>query len=214
MIRSMPLQPPSMERRPAVFLDRDGTLTECRGFITQTSQLSLIKGVMDALARLRGAFACVVITNQSAVGRGLISAGQLDSIHHELAKLLAAEEGTPLIDAVYDCPEAPTHEDSELECSSPDRKPGPGMLQQAALDLNLDLSRSWMIGDRVSDVLAGINAGCLGSIRVESGFKYEDGPPVIDADYISEPLLSDAVDLILRYEEQGVHDARSQTIVK
>lgn len=214
MIRSMLLQAQSTERRPAVFLDRDGTLTECRGFITQPSQLSLIDGVTDALDRLSAFFACVVVTNQSAVGRGLISNGELDAIHCELAELLAGEEGTPLIAAIYDCPETPTRDDSELHCSSPDRKPGPGMLQQAALDLNLDLSRSWMIGDRVSDVLAGINAGCLGSIRVESGFKYEDGPPVIDADYISEPLLSDAVDLILRYEEQGVHDARSQTIVK
>lgn len=214
MIRSMSLQTQSMEQRPAVFLDRDGTLTECRGFIMQPSQLSLIEGATDALDSLRASFACVVVTNQSAVGRGLISEGQLDAIHRELAELLASEEGAPLVDAIYDCPEAPGIGDSELQCTSPDRKPGAGMLQQAALDLNLDLSRSWMVGDRICDVLAGINAGCLGSIRVESGHRYEDGPPTIYAEYISEPSLVDAVDLILRYAKQEVQDARSQAITK
>ncbi|MDA0284409.1 MAG: HAD family hydrolase [Planctomycetota bacterium] len=212
MIRAMHIADERIENpRPAVFLDRDGTLTEYCGFVTQPEQLLLLDGVLDSINSLRAAgFACVVVTNQSAVGRRLITEDQLDRIHHRLITLLSRDRC--LIEAIYDCPEKPEGQ-QETQVTSSDRKPGPGMLLQAAADLNLDLSQSWMVGDRVSDVLAGINAGCRGSIRVESGYCYENGPPEIAADYVTEPSLSEAVEVILRFSEaQGVQHARRETL--
>lgn len=152
--------------RPVVFLDRDGTLTEYQGFITKPSQLRLVENSCETIRSLRSAgFAIVLITNQSAIGRGMITHEELCGIHSELTDLLAA--GNAHLDAIYYCPEAPTEND-ETVIESPDRKPGPGMLIQAAEDLNLDLVNSWMVGDRVSDILAGQNAGCCGNILIKS----------------------------------------------
>lgn len=152
--------------RPAVFLDRDGTLTEYRGFITEPSQLRVVDGACETLNSFRTAgFAVVLVTNQSAIGRGMIDDDQLHGIHSELVSQLTS--GNAYLDAIYYCPEAPVHSD-ETVIESLDRKPGPGMLLQAAEDLKLDLPRSWMIGDRTSDILAGHNAGCRGNILIKS----------------------------------------------
>jgi D-glycero-D-manno-heptose 1,7-bisphosphate phosphatase len=152
-------------RRPAVFLDRDGTLTEERSYITRPDQVRLLPGAALAVRLLRQAgFACVVVTNQSAVGKGLITLAELGHIHVEMLRQLRDEETE--LDGLYSCPFSPTETRSE----HPDRKPAPGMLLRAARELDLDLANSWMVGDRVSDVLAGRNAGCRESVLVRTGY--------------------------------------------
>jgi D-glycero-D-manno-heptose 1,7-bisphosphate phosphatase len=147
-------------RRPAVFLDRDGTLNVDRCYLTSPDQLQLLPGVAEALRMFRSAgFACVVVTNQSAVGRGLMTEADLVDVNAELTRQLA-EVGVTL-DAIYACTAGPS--------DHPDRKPAPGMLLRAAADLQLDLGASWMIGDTLRDMLAGQNAGCRGCIMVRTG---------------------------------------------
>jgi D,D-heptose 1,7-bisphosphate phosphatase len=152
--------------RPAVFLDRDGTLIDHVHYISDPGHVRLLPGAAEAIRRLRRAgFACVLVTNQSAVGRGMITEDRLHEIHAEMDRQLA-ERGTAL-DAIYFCPDIPSGTDRTV-VENQNRKPGPGMLLRAATDLGLDLSASWMVGDLISDVLAGLNAGCR-SILVESG---------------------------------------------
>ncbi len=155
------------KRRPAVFLDRDGTLIEHVHYLSDPAQVRLVPGGAEAVRRIKDAgFACVVVTNQSAIGLGLITETDLESIHREMNRQLA-EEGA-VLDAIYHCPVTGSGGDRTL-IEHPDRKPGPGMLLRAADEHHLDLGRSWMVGDMISDVRAGRNAGCRGSILVLSG---------------------------------------------
>jgi histidinol-phosphate phosphatase family protein len=158
--------------RPAVFVDRDGVLIEHVHYISDPDDVRLIGGSADAVAACRRAgYACVVVSNQSAIGRGLMTEAQLSAVNERMCDLFAADGA--VFDALYHCPIAPA-------CANPtvveheDRKPGPGMMRRGARDLKLDLARSWMVGDTISDVLAGINAGCRGSILVESGLDVGD----------------------------------------
>ena len=154
------------KRRPAVFLDRDGTLIEHVHYLSDPRRVRLLPGVAEAIRRLRHAgFACVLVTNQSAVGRGMITESRLHEIHAEMDRQLA-ERGTAL-DAIYYCTDVPSGND-RTDVMNDNRKPGAGMLLRAATDLRLDLPASWMVGDLFSDVLAGLNAGCR-SILVKSG---------------------------------------------
>jgi D-glycero-D-manno-heptose 1,7-bisphosphate phosphatase len=150
--------------RPAVFLDRDGTLIEDVPYLGDLAQVRVLPGVIEALRLLqRAGFACVVTTNQSAVGRGMITDEQRRLVHEELERQLAVA-GIRL-DGHYYCTEAPCGSDRTV-IEHVDRKPGPGMLLQAARDLHLNLSQSWIVGDQFSDMLAGRNAGCKCGILV------------------------------------------------
>ncbi len=145
----------------AVFLDRDGTIIEAHGYINDPNQVRLIPGAADAIRCLsKAGHLVVLISNQSGVARGLLDEETLSRVHGRLEELLR-EEGVSLDGAYYcpylDGPEAKVdayRRDSEL------RKPNPGMLLQAARGLNIDLSRSWVIGDSPCDVEAGLRAGC------------------------------------------------------
>ena len=153
--------------RPAVFLDRDGTIIEQVHYLSDPAGVRVLPGAAEALRDLRaGGYARVVVTNQSAVGRGILTPERLHEVHEEMHRQLEAEGAA--VDAVYFCPDVPTLDDrSAVEGSR--RKPGPGMLVAAAIDLGLDLGASWMVGDMISDLLAGVNAGCRGSILVRTG---------------------------------------------
>jgi D-glycero-D-manno-heptose 1,7-bisphosphate phosphatase len=145
--------------RPAVFLDRDGTLTEPRHYPSRPEDLVLAAGVGPWLRRLRRAGAAlVVITNQSGLARGLFTRAELASMHSHLRGLLARHAVT--LDGVYVCPHHPDGSVEELAVTCRCRKPRPGMLLRAAEELDIDLRRSWMVGDFLSDVGAGRNAGC------------------------------------------------------
>ena len=145
-------------QRPAVFLDRDGTLIAHIPYLSDPASVRLLPGAAEAVKKLRrSGFVIVLVTNQSAIGRGMLNEDRLDQIHTEMRRQLAACGAT--IDGIYYCPIAPVSDDRSV-VEHPDRKPGPGMLLRAAVDLNLDLAKSWMVGDLISDVLAGLNAGC------------------------------------------------------
>jgi D-glycero-D-manno-heptose 1,7-bisphosphate phosphatase len=133
-----------------------------------------------------------VITNQSAIGRGAITVEQYEQVDAEMKRQLA-DEGITL-DGVYYCPEVPGVDDPKVETHG-DRKPGAGMLLRASLELGLDPSRSWMVGDMISDVLAGRNAGCRGSFLVRTG----KTPPAGEGEafYTTVDDLSAAADAIL-----------------
>lgn len=153
--------------RPAVFLDRDGTLIEDIHYLSDPAKVRLLPGVSEALRNLQSlGFATVVVTNQSAVGRGILTLQTLNEIHAELHRQLA--EHHLRLDGLYYCATAPSSSD-RTTIDDPDRKPGPGMLLRAANDLLLDLPNSWIIGDMLSDILAGKNAGLRGSILVRTG---------------------------------------------
>jgi D-glycero-D-manno-heptose 1,7-bisphosphate phosphatase len=153
--------------RSAVFLDRDGTLIEEKCYISRPDQVQLLPGAAQGLTMLRSAgFACVVVTNQSGIGRGMFTEADMRAVHDEMYRQLR-QAGTEL-DGVYHCPIAPRVSDQTV-IDHPERKPGPGMLLRAAQELDLDLSSSWMVGDKTCDVLAGRNAGCRGGILLRSG---------------------------------------------
>jgi D-glycero-D-manno-heptose 1,7-bisphosphate phosphatase len=145
--------------KPAVFLDRDGTLFEDSGYLCMWEQAEVFPFTVPALRLLRQCgFLLVVVTNQSAVSRGLCSESQVQAFHLRMSDYFATHNLT--FDGIYYCP---YHRDAvvaEYRCDHPWRKPAPGMLLQAALDLGIDLGRSYMIGDHESDMLAGIAAGC------------------------------------------------------
>jgi histidinol-phosphate phosphatase family protein len=187
--------------RPAIFLDRDGTIIEHVHYLSDPAMVRLLPGAAEALTRFRRAgFARVLVTNQSAIGRGMFTAERLDEIHTEMNRQLAARGAT--IDAVYYCPDVPIGDDRTVVENS-DRKPGPGMLLRAAADLKLDLGASWMIGDLVSDVLAGKNAGCR-TILLESGQMFPEQAWAVAGQLLTAPDLMAAADLILAdYGEAG-----------
>ena len=177
--------------RPAVFLDRDHTLIDDPGYINDPSQVILLPGVGQAVAKLRAAgYLAVVVTNQSGLARGRITESQLSAVHTRLMELLKAEGA--VLDAIYHCPYLPGDEavvekfrrDSDL------RKPRPGMLLAAASDWQIDLSRSWMIGDSTRDIQAGRAAGCRTILIGKADSQAHD------ADHLAADLPS-AVELLL-----------------
>ena len=143
---------PADRTRSAVFLDRDGVINQNRSdYVRSTDQLRIFPAALPALARLaQSECAIVIITNQSVIGRELVSAATVAQINHYLLKQVRASGGR--IDGLYLCPHAP---DDACEC----RKPRPGLLLQAASELQLDLHRSWLIGDSLTDLKAAIAAG-------------------------------------------------------
>ena len=143
----------------AVFLDRDGTLIEHYDYLTDPDQVKIMPTAAPALRMLKDrGYALVVITNQSAVARGMITEQKLLDIHSRL-KALLAEQGVYL-DQIYYCPYHPEGVIDKYRRESPLRKPSPGMLELASQELDIDLARSWMIGDDDRDIQAGAAAGC------------------------------------------------------
>ena len=146
----------------AVFLDRDGVLIKNRAdYIRDWSHVTLLPLTVNALQGFhRESLKIIIVTNQSAVGRGLISFETAQDINNRLTRTIKENGGW--IDAVYMCPHQP-----QDQCAC--RKPQPGLLLQAARELSLDLRSSWMVGDAWSDLLAGQLAGVQGTIMVKTG---------------------------------------------
>ena len=176
-----------LEGISTVFLDRDGTINvkPPEGeYVTSPAGLVLLPGAARAVASLNAVgIRTVLVTNQSWLSRSPENPARYPAIHARLAELLAAEGAR--LDAAYHCPHAP----ATCDC----RKPQPGLLRRAARELQIELDRSVIIGDRDTDVMAGWAAG-TSAILVRSG---EAGPPAADADLVADDL-SAAVRLILR----------------
>jgi D-glycero-D-manno-heptose 1,7-bisphosphate phosphatase len=143
----------------AVFVDRDGTIIEDADYCSHPKQVKVFPGVPQALRRLKSkGFKLIVITNQSGIGRGFFTLGEYRSVESEVSRQL----GHGLIDATYFCPDVPGQHSSR-------RKPSPGMILQAKREHEIDLTRSFFIGDKEIDVECGRNAG-VRTIRVQTGF--------------------------------------------
>lgn len=174
----------------AVFLDRDGVVSEEVHLLHSSSQLRLIPGSAEAIRALneRG-LKVIVVTNQSVVARGLVTPRGMASIHRALRALLA-EQGAK-VDAIFYCP---YHEDADLtryRRASDHRKPAIGMFLKAARRFHLDLGRCFMIGDQTGDIEAGRRAGCR-TILVRTGFAGRDGKFPVRPDFIRANLLEAA----------------------
>lgn len=153
---------------PAVFLDRDGTITPEVGYVLHPCKLTLLPGAADAVKRLRNAgFKVIVITNQSAVARGMMDIDLLEAVNRNLGYLLR-DEGTAL-DGLYYCPHHPTEGTGEFTRVCDCRKPAPGMVLKAAGEHDIDLSRSFIVGDKISDISMAPALGAKG-ILVKTGY--------------------------------------------
>jgi D-glycero-D-manno-heptose 1,7-bisphosphate phosphatase len=169
--------------RPAVFLDRDGTLIEERGFPARTTDIVPLPGVGRALARLGEAgYLRLVLTNQSAIARGMYDEEQLDLLHVDLARKLAAQGGA--VDAIYYCPHHPDGSAVAYAFACTCRKPARGLLELALAEHGVDLSRSAFIGDAPRDMFP--DAGpAQARILLRSGHPL---PPDAQADHIAADL--------------------------
>jgi D-glycero-D-manno-heptose 1,7-bisphosphate phosphatase len=167
----------------AVFVDRDGTLIHDADYCSDPKQVQPIDGVPGALRKLKDhGYKIIVITNQSGIGRGFFTVDQYRAVEAEVSRQIGPE----LIDATYFCPDVPGQ---PSKC----RKPAPGMVQQAAREHRIDLSRSFLIGDKEIDAECAHNAG-VRSIRVRTGFdKMTDGS---SADWVAEDVPA-AAEIIL-----------------
>jgi D-glycero-D-manno-heptose 1,7-bisphosphate phosphatase len=185
-------------KRPAVFLDRDGTLNEERGYLDRMELLTLFPWTADAVRLLnRAGFVTVVVTNQAAVARGLIDERFLHRVHGEVDARLA--RGDARIDRYYYCPHLADGPEGPFRQRCGCRKPQPGMVEAAARDLDLDLSRSAMVGDRWLDVQCARAAG-VRAVLVRSGHGCREAAvpgPGVEADAILNNLM-EAVGWILR----------------
>lgn len=158
--------------RPAVFLDRDGVLIVEGEYLSDLDQVRLVPGAAAAVRRLNDAGRpVVVVTNQSGVARGFFPEGRVGEVHARIAELLHAEAGA-VIDRFDYSPFHPTEGVGEYRRDTDCRKPKPGMLLRSAAAMGLDLERSWMVGDRRTDLEAGAAAGCR-TILVRTGYGLE-----------------------------------------
>lgn len=151
------------KKQKAIFLDRDGTINRYVGFLRNADQFEFLPGVVEVVKYINNSdYLVIVITNQPVIARGEVTYKELERIHNKMETLLGVEGG--YIDAIYFCPHHPEKgfigEVSELKIDCECRKPKPGLILNAAEDFNIDLRKSWMIGDSQNDIEAGLNAGC------------------------------------------------------
>lgn len=179
-----------MTARPTILLDRDGTMIVERDYLSDPAQVALERGAVDGLARLqRAGWPLVVLTNQSGVGRGLFPITAVDAVNAGAGDLLGAAGIT--IAGWYVCPHAPGD-----GCAC--RKPAPGMALQAAHEIRLDLSRSWMIGDKPADLALGDAIGAP-SILVRTGHGNVHANLAQAQGRIVQADLAAAVDVVLEH---------------
>ncbi|OAG27333.1 D-glycero-beta-D-manno-heptose 1,7-bisphosphate 7-phosphatase [Thermodesulfatator autotrophicus] len=178
--------------RPVIFLDRDGTINEEVNYLKDPKDFHLLPGVPEAISLFNQAgFAVVVLTNQSGIARGYFSLETLEAIHQKMNQELSSQGA--FLDGIYFCPH---HPEENCEC----RKPKPGLAKLAAKELGLDLSRSYVIGDRTSDIVLAKNIGGKG-ILVLTGYGRQELLQTIPTtgikpDLIAENLLDAAKKII------------------
>jgi D-glycero-D-manno-heptose 1,7-bisphosphate phosphatase len=155
--------------RPALFLDRDGAVVEETDYLCRVEDIIMIPGAAAAIAAAnKHNVAVVMVTNQAGIGRGYYGWAEFQAVQKAIASALAAQGAK--VDAVYACPHHREGKGAYAHPDHPARKPNPGMLLQAASDLALDLTTSWLVGDKASDVEAAKRAGLAGALQVATGY--------------------------------------------
>lgn len=179
----------------ATFLDRDGVINRESGFVKSVDEFMIYENAAAAIKLLKKYGPVIVVTNQPQVARGLITEQDINDIHKHMIKELALHGA--FLDAIYYCPHHPEiHDDVpewarkyRIACTC--RKPGTGMLEQAAKDFSLDLKECFIIGDRTIDMLAGKTAGCR-TILVKTGKAGTDGKYSVEPDYVCDDIYAAA----------------------
>ena len=178
-----------MAEKFAVFLDRDGTINEDTGYIDSPEKLVIIRGASDAIKKLNeNEFGVIVISNQSGVGRGYFSKEAAEEVNKKLVKIL--NKGGAHIDGIYYCPH---HPDDNCDC----RKPRTGLIEMAKGDLNLDIKKSYVVGDKVSDIELAMNAGAK-AILVLTGRGTDERNRLIRQPHYIASNLKEAVEWIIK----------------
>ena len=171
LIRSPLTNFDSRSLRPALFLDRDGTVNVEVHYLSQPEQLELLPTVAKTISAVNAlGIAVVIVTNQAGIARGYFPEHRLLAIHERLQRMLSEQNAR--IDRIYFCPHHPTAGQGPYKAVCECRKPLSGMLRQAAMELGIDLNRSLMVGDRESDLQAGAGAGCQTAL-VTTGYGLE-----------------------------------------
>jgi D-glycero-D-manno-heptose 1,7-bisphosphate phosphatase len=189
----------------AVFFDRDGTLINDPGYLNHPDQVQLLEGAAEALRELHSlGYRTVVVSNQSGVARGIVTEEMLEKIHERLRELLAAKGAT--LDKIYYCPDHPDGVIEQYRKDSDWRKPKPGMLLAAAREMDIDLAKSWMIGDADRDIEAGRSAGCrtilVSATRSEYGYPDKSRPDHVAVN------MREAVNIVKKYH-RSVQESRT-----
>jgi len=174
------------DQKKAVFLDRDGVIIVEKDFISDISQLEYIPKAIEALKLIPSEYLKIIVSNQSGIGRGYFAADQVDKFNTGL--IIDLKKKGVFIDKIYYCPHSP---DNNCEC----RKPKTGLFDLARRQFNIDYAKSWMIGDKSSDIQAGKNIGAT-TIQVLTGYAGEEKNALeVVADYIVSDLY-EAVEII------------------
>ncbi|MCM1120945.1 MAG: HAD family hydrolase [Eubacterium sp.] len=168
-------------QRPAVFLDRDGVLTEERGYISSTDELHIFPYVTECIRQIhKKGYYAIVVTNQSGVARGFFTEETLQKMNEYLMQQTH-------VDAVYYCPHHPEGVVEKYRIVCDCRKPQTGMFQNACKEFDIDVANSYMVGDRASDVIAGKNEG-LRTVILESGYGMARLEKSVKPDYVFKDL--------------------------
>jgi len=189
--------------KPAVFLDRDGTINVDVGYLCHPDQFTFLPRALDALQLLRDSdLPLIIITNQAGVARGLIPPERLPVLQKAFLRMLRTN-GIPIA-GYYSCPHHPEGVLPEYRCECDCRKPAPGLLLQAAHELDIDIQRSYVVGDKASDVQLAHNAGATGILVLTGkGRKYQQAyPPEYTPPHAICRNLYEAAEWIVDREKQ------------
>ncbi|MCA1816894.1 MAG: HAD family hydrolase [Acidobacteria bacterium] len=195
-------------RRRAFFIDRDGTISEEVGYVNHPSRYRVFPFAAEAVKLInRAGWLAVLVTNQAGVARGYFKEDLIAEVHEQLKQGLASEGAR--LDAIYYCPHHPSVGDAPYRAECDCRKPKPGLIARAAEELDIDLARSWTIGDRYGDTELARNAGTRAALVLtgygRGEFEYQRGSWRHQPDLIAENLL-EAVREILRTDDDAKHE--------
>lgn len=202
-----------MTREPAIFLDRDGVLIEDVDLLTNPGDIRILWDVPQALNRLREAgFQLIVVSNQTVVARGLATEQDVHSINARI-DLLLEQAGAPHLDGFYFCPHHPKATLPAYRVVCECRKPRPGLLLRAARDYCLNLGASFLVGDRITDIIAGARAGCR-TVLVHTG-KHQ-APPIETVEPLDESVRPDYICADLKAASEWIlaHPRGSGQVIK
>jgi D-glycero-D-manno-heptose 1,7-bisphosphate phosphatase len=191
---------------PAIFMDRDGTINEDIGYVTNVEELTIYPWAAEAVRLINeSGMKAIVITNQSGVARGLYTEEALRSIHDRMIEELGSEGAR--VDGVYYCPHHPEIGEQQYCVACGCRKPEPGMLHRAAREHDIDLARSYVIGDKASDINLASNAGARG-VLVLTGYgrgtlEGRDRYPC-EPEIVADNLLDAVKQILIRGQESEV----------